>query len=55
MTWDAVTNIFQGVTTLADSFSHNLKMAIARIGLILLGLLLVYLGKKGSSDGRASG
>jgi oxaloacetate decarboxylase beta subunit len=50
MTWDAVTNIFQGVTTLADSFSHNPKMAIARIGLILLGLLLVYLGKKGKLE-----
>ncbi len=33
--------------TLADSFSHNPKIAIARIGLIFLGLLLVYLGKKG--------
>ena len=31
MTWDAVTNIFQGVTTLADAFSHNPKMAIARM------------------------
>jgi len=47
MTWDAIANIFQGVTTLADAFSHNPKMAIARILLILLGLLLVYLGKKG--------
>jgi len=47
MTWDAVANIFQGITTLADAFSHNHKMAIARIGLILLGLLLVYMGKKG--------
>jgi len=47
MTWDAIANIFQGVTTLAHAFSHNPKMAIARILLILLGLLLVYLGKKG--------
>jgi oxaloacetate decarboxylase beta subunit len=47
MTWDAVANIFQGVTTLADAFSNNPKMAIARIGLIGLGLLLVYMGKKG--------
>ena len=47
MTWDAIANIFQGVTTLADAFSHNPKMAIARILLVLLGLLLVYLGKKG--------
>lgn len=47
MTWDAVINIFQGVNTLTDAFSHNPKMAIARIALILFGLLLVYLGKKG--------
>ncbi|MDD5415053.1 MAG: sodium ion-translocating decarboxylase subunit beta [Smithellaceae bacterium] len=47
MTWDTIANIFQGVTTLADAFSHNPKMAIARIGLILLGLLMIYLGKKG--------
>ena len=38
MTWDAVMNIFQGVTTLADSFAHNPKMAVARIVLIGLGL-----------------
>ena len=47
MTWDAVTNIFQGITTLVNSFSHDPKMAIARIGLIMLGLLLIYMGKKG--------
>jgi carboxybiotin decarboxylase len=47
MTWDAVANIFQGVTTLTASFSANPKIAIARIALILFGLLLVYLGKKG--------
>jgi oxaloacetate decarboxylase beta subunit len=47
MTWDSVTNIFQGVTTLADAFSHDPKMAIARIALILLGLMMVYLGRKG--------
>ncbi|HOU57664.1 MAG TPA: sodium ion-translocating decarboxylase subunit beta [Smithellaceae bacterium] len=40
-------NIFQGVTTLAESFSHNPIMAAARIGLILLGLLMIYLGRKG--------
>lgn len=50
MPWDAVTNIFQGITTLTDSFSHNPKMAIARIGLILLGLLLVYLGRRGTLE-----
>ncbi|MRR17441.1 MAG: sodium ion-translocating decarboxylase subunit beta [Deltaproteobacteria bacterium] len=47
MTWDAVANIFQGVTTLGEAFSHNPKIAVARIVLILFGLLLVYLGKKG--------
>ncbi len=47
MTWDTVANIFQGVTTLTESFSHNPKIAVARIVLILFGLLLVYLGKKG--------
>ena len=47
MTWDAIANIFQGVTTLVNSFSHDPKMAIARIGLIGLGLLLIYMGKKG--------
>lgn len=46
MSWDAVINIFQGVNTLADSFSHNPKVAIVRIILILLGCLLIYLGKK---------
>ena len=47
MTWEAMANIFQGVTTLAESFSHNPIMAAARIGLILLGLLMIYLGRKG--------
>jgi oxaloacetate decarboxylase beta subunit len=47
MTWEALTNIFQGVATLAESFSHNPKMAAARIFLILLGLLMIYLGRKG--------
>jgi len=47
MTWDAVSNIFHGVTTLVNSLSHDPKMAIARVGLILLGLLLIYMDKKG--------
>src|SRR5450759_2222917 len=46
MSWDAVINIFQGVNTLIDGFSHNPKVAIVRIVLILLGFLLIYLGKK---------
>lgn len=41
MTWDALANIFQGVTTLIQSFSQDPKMDIARIGWIGLGLLLV--------------
>jgi len=47
MNRDAVMNIFQGITTLAESFSTNPKIAAARIVLIFLGLLLIYLGKKG--------
>ena len=42
-----ILNIFQGVKTMGMSFSHDPQMAIARIGLILLGMLLIYLGKKG--------
>ena len=42
-----ILDIFQGVKTMGMSFSHEPKMAIARIGLILLGMLLIYLGKKG--------
>ncbi len=47
MTWETIANIFQGVTTLTDAFATNPKIAIARIGLIALGLLMIYLGKKG--------
>ena len=47
MSWDSVMNIFQGITTLAESFSTNPKIAVARIVLIVFGLLLIYLGKKG--------
>ena len=47
MTWEAMANIFQGITTLTESFSHKPRMAAARIGLILLGFLMIYLGKKG--------
>lgn len=47
MTWETIANIFQGVTTLTDAFANNPKIAIARIGLIALGLLMIYLGKKG--------
>lgn len=37
-------NVFQGITTLVDS---PWPILTARIGLMLLGMLLVYLGKKG--------
>jgi oxaloacetate decarboxylase beta subunit len=47
MTIDSLVNIFQGVATLAESFSHNPTIAFVRIGLIFLGFLLIYLGKKG--------
>lgn len=47
MTWDAVANIFQGAATFAEMFSNNPKIAVVRIGLIALGLLMIYLGKKG--------
>jgi carboxybiotin decarboxylase len=50
MTWDAVVNIFQGVNTLVAMFSNNPALAIIRIGLIFLGFLLVYLGKKGTLE-----
>ncbi|MDR1226168.1 MAG: sodium ion-translocating decarboxylase subunit beta [Prevotellaceae bacterium] len=39
-----VGNIFQGISTLARSDS---AIIVARIGLIFLGILLVYLGRKG--------
>lgn len=47
MTWDSILDIFQGFQTFAYSFSHEPVMGIARVGLILLGMLLMYLGKKG--------
>lgn len=42
-----ILDIFQGVKTLIYSFQTHPDMAIARIGLIFLGMLLIYLGKKG--------
>jgi carboxybiotin decarboxylase len=44
MRFHDVLNIFQGVTTLFDA---SWTITLGRIGLILLGMLLVYLGKKG--------
>lgn len=44
MRFHDILNIFQGVTTLFDS---PWPILVGRVGLILLGMLLVYLGKKG--------
>jgi oxaloacetate decarboxylase beta subunit len=47
MSLDSILGIFQGVETL---FAVPTTMMIARIGLIVLGLVLVYLGKKGTLE-----
>ncbi|MDF9827141.1 sodium ion-translocating decarboxylase beta subunit [Ereboglobus sp. PH5-10] len=47
MQFSDILNIFQGITTLFDSPSH---IMIGRIGLILIGGVLVYLGKKGTLE-----
>lgn len=44
MTWSDILGIFQGITTLAEASPAILA---GRIGLMLLGMALVYLGKKG--------
>lgn len=44
MHFSDILNIFQGVTTLLDS---DWPIVVGRLGLIGLGMLLVYLGKKG--------
>lgn len=43
MNFSDLGQIFQGITTIAD----DPKLGMARLGLIVLGVLLVYLGKKG--------
>lgn len=43
MSLDSIFDIFQGIGTM---FAQEPSMAFARIGLIFLGILLVYLGKK---------
>lgn len=40
-------NLFQGIGTL---FFQDTKIAVARVVLILIGILLVYLGKKGTLE-----
>lgn len=47
MSTDLILNIFQGISTL---FASDPVMAFARIGLIILGIFLVYLGKKGTLE-----
>lgn len=47
MTFHSILDLFQGVSTL---FAVQPGMAIARLGLIALGILLVYLGKKGTLE-----
>ncbi|HTJ00012.1 MAG TPA: sodium ion-translocating decarboxylase subunit beta [Dongiaceae bacterium] len=44
ITLESLGNIFQGIATL---FEVHPKLAFARIGLIFLGLVLMYLGRKG--------
>ena len=43
LSWESIMGIFQGVQTL---FSSSPEIAVARICLIILGFVLVYLGKK---------
>ncbi|HMA96355.1 MAG TPA: sodium ion-translocating decarboxylase subunit beta [Polyangiaceae bacterium] len=42
--------LFGGIATLADSYQRNPAVFWARIGMILLAFLLVYLGKKGTLE-----
>lgn len=44
-----ILSIFQGVATLVDSFGNEAEQGLAygRLALIALGVLLIYLGKKG--------
>jgi oxaloacetate decarboxylase beta subunit len=47
MDWHHLLSIFQGIETLTSS---SLVIAASRIGLIALGMLLIYLGKKGTLE-----
>ena len=42
-----ILQIFQGIATLVDSAGHDPIITITRIGLIFLGMALIYLGLKG--------
>lgn len=47
MSFDSILGVFQGIGTL---FASDPFIAWSRIGLILLGMLLVYLGKRGTLE-----
>lgn len=47
MSFDLFLNIFQGFRAIGYEFSTSPEIAITRIGLVFLGFLLIYLGKKG--------
>jgi carboxybiotin decarboxylase len=42
-----ILQIFQGIATLVDSAGHDPVITMTRIGLIFLGMALIYLGLKG--------
>lgn len=44
LSWESIGNIFQGVSSL---FAVEPKLAVARVALIVLGFVLMYLGRKG--------
>lgn len=45
-------DVFQGLNTLITQFQEgDLKIAFGRIGLVLLGTLMIYLGRKGVLEG----
>ena len=48
ITLDSLKEIFQGITSL---FAVDPKFAFARLGLIALGFLLMYLGQKRCAGG----
>jgi carboxybiotin decarboxylase len=47
MSIDAILNVFQGFQAIGYEFATNPGLAITRIGLVFLGFLLIYLGRKG--------
>lgn len=47
---DFLTQLFPGISTFFVQFSENPAVAIARIGLIVLGFVLAYLGFKGTLE-----